>query len=45
VGARMFGSVVMRIWVLRLLLSLRERPVAGTQAPAAPIARASPTNA
>jgi len=45
VGAHMFGSCVMWIWVLRVLLSLRERPVAGTQAPAAPSAQASLTNA
>ncbi|MEV5984261.1 COX15/CtaA family protein [Streptomyces sp. NPDC052051] len=36
VGAHLFGSCVMWIWVLRVLLSLRERPVAevGLDAPA-----------
>ncbi|MCN9239650.1 COX15/CtaA family protein [Streptomyces sp. RY43-2] len=36
VGAHLFGSCVMWVWVLRVLLSLRERPVAepGLDAPA-----------
>ncbi|CAL9581142.1 Heme A synthase [Streptomyces sp. enrichment culture] len=36
VGAHMFGSCVMWIWVLRVLLSLRERPEAAPQPQAVP---------
>ncbi|GAA1424108.1 COX15/CtaA family protein [Streptomyces thermospinosisporus] len=45
VGAHMFGSCVMWIWVLRVLLSLRERPAPAAEAPGAPSAQASLTNA
>jgi heme a synthase len=33
VGAHMFGSCVMWIWVVRVLLSLRERPEAAADLP------------
>ncbi|MET8896517.1 COX15/CtaA family protein [Streptomyces albogriseolus] len=36
VGAHMFGSCVMWIWVLRVLLSLRERPEPASQPSAVP---------
>ena len=36
VGAHMFGSCVVWIWVLRVLLSLRERPESGPQPSAVP---------
>ncbi|MFF9206693.1 heme A synthase [Streptomyces sp. NPDC014986] len=42
VGAHMFGSCVMWIWVLRVLLSLRERPETAGPGPAVPADRAAP---
>ncbi|WP_416967327.1 COX15/CtaA family protein [Streptomyces sp. 4F14] len=44
VGAHMFGSTVTWIWVLRVLLSLRERPYDEVEVPA-PTATAIPTRA
>lgn len=44
VGLHMFGSCVMWIWVLRVLLSLRERPVAADAA-AVPAAQEPATSA
>lgn len=38
VGAHMFGSCLVWIWVLRVLLSLRERPVADLRVPDQPLA-------
>lgn len=45
VGLHMFGSCVMWIWVLRVLLSLRERPEAAVPEAAVPAAQAPATSA